>query len=268
MRPTLLLITAMLVVPSCRADRTLSCETNTDCIRHEVQGECLLPGFCAFGDGECTTGRRWDSSAGEGLDGKCVVFGDGGTGQLNACGGLTVLDGPPGNPCGLCNSGTWSCDGVDAVLCTGELANEELLVAESASASSTYEGNFPEYGPSRATDDMVETSWFSTGENDTTFTWGGENEVCIKQVEFIGNGAHSNTEFRTGFGFTNVTINVKNDLGQTTFTRLLELPGTPDPDSVIEVGAIGINVELEFGVPEDAGVCGGFAELKVTAATP
>jgi len=43
----------------------------------------------------------------------------GGT-PLNACGGCQDLSAPLGSPCGTCEGGSWTCDGLDALSCDGE----------------------------------------------------------------------------------------------------------------------------------------------------
>lgn len=38
----------------------------------------------------------------------------------NTCGGDVALDAEPGTRCGTCNTGTWTCDGINAVACEGD----------------------------------------------------------------------------------------------------------------------------------------------------
>lgn len=49
-------------------------------------------------------------------------------GITNRCGGCDSLDGLPGGSCGLCDDGTWECNGLDAVVCFG--ASEGTLYYE------------------------------------------------------------------------------------------------------------------------------------------
>ena len=40
--------------------------------------------------------------------------------ELNACGGCAALSSQPQAPCGVCDTGAWQCDGMDAVVCEGD----------------------------------------------------------------------------------------------------------------------------------------------------
>lgn len=46
----------------------------------------------------------------------CEASGD----AVNACGGCAELGGAPGEACGTCDSGTWTCDGTERVVCDGD----------------------------------------------------------------------------------------------------------------------------------------------------
>lgn len=43
--------------------------------------------------------------------------------SMNRCGGSEILDGVPEEPCGLCDSGTLVCNGLNALYCAGEMSN-------------------------------------------------------------------------------------------------------------------------------------------------
>lgn len=250
---------------ACKSDRTLGCESTDECVRSGVSGLCLLPGFCAFADPSCTGGLRWDDTAGAALADSCVDSTDGGPGETNACGGRTVLAGAPGDRCGLCNTGIFECEGGDALACAGEAAIEETLTAVETSVTSVFDGDFDQFGPDKALDGLLTTSWFSDGPGEagkTTFRWRGPGLNCIQRIDFAGNGGHP--QYPQDFGFAQVTVAVEDDLGQTVFSKVQSLPGTPDEDFSLEVGLRGVDVVLTFEGSESP-ICGGFAELAVIA---
>ncbi len=53
------------------------CHADSNCVIQGVQGVCLPAGagesYCAFSDGKCTSGYRWDTSAPSVIDGNCVA---------------------------------------------------------------------------------------------------------------------------------------------------------------------------------------------------
>ena len=130
-------------------------------------------------------------------------------------------------------------------------------------ATSTYSAEFP---VALAVDGNRATSWFSKGSQvdgpTTTFTWTYSREELITLVRIVGNGEHSNTNFRRNFGFANVIIRVLDTGGQVDFEQTVALPGTPDPDAVVQPGVRGRTVQLVFSGGE-APDCGGFSELEV-----
>ena len=122
------------------------------------------------------------------------------------------------------------------------------------------------YAPSNAIDGDRTTSWFSKGSivdgPTTTYTWTGTKDDLITLVRVIGNGANQDPSIRSNFGFGSVIIRVRDANGQIDFEQTVPLPGTPDPDAVVQPGVRGRSVELVFSGGETPD-CGGFAELEV-----
>lgn len=239
-----------------------------ECVRAEFNGQCLAPGFCAFSDSSCTdTGLRWDSTAADGLAETCVELGGGGQ---NACGGTAVLAALPGQACGVCDSGSFACDGTEALSCDGEATLEVSATDDGATTASTeFSGSFP---AGLATDDMLATSWFSSGpatepSGESTYTWTADDPECISRVTAIGNGDHTNVTFQTMFGFAQVVVEVYDgpiDSTNLVFSQSVNLPGTPDPDAVVQPNVRGTSVRLVFSGHESSD-CGGFSELIINA---
>ena len=260
----------MLVVVStmalgCKADRTLTCAGASDCVRGTVEGECLVPGYCAFFDSTCDDMRRWDSTAAAELADECVKEDDVTPDQRNSCGGLVVLGAATGDDCGLCNRGRYECDGLDALACVDEPADEEAGVAVENAASSIFQSNRDEYGPAKAIDGLRETAWFSDGEDGgaASYRWRAGAEECITSIEVAGNALHP--MFAMNYGFAQVTVEVVNGNGEAVYSERHSLPGTPDPDLMVDVNREGIEVNLLFEGAESP-ECGGFSELFVTVA--
>ena len=102
---------------------------------------CALGSACGGGDdggdgggGDTSSGSCGDNGGSpfggpsemcNGQDDDCDGMID--EGVLNACGGCGTLEGEPEESCGLCSSGTYACDGTDAVACEGEGSEDELL---------------------------------------------------------------------------------------------------------------------------------------------
>lgn len=252
---------ALAVSAGCKVDRTIACAGPDDCVRAGVQGQCLVPGYCAFFDDECTGGRRWDQTAGDGLADACVDEGDVDPADRNSCGGIVVLGAAVGDDCGLCNRGQFQCDGTDALMCIDEPSVEEAGVAVQYSASSVFDGDFANYGPANAIDGVRATSWFADGGDTASFGWKAGAEECITRLEIIGNALHP--EFSQNTGFARVTVEVVNGAGETVFSEDHDLPGSPDPDLAVDVDREGIEIRLDFGGAESS-EHSGFAELFVT----
>jgi hypothetical protein len=130
-------------------------------------------------------------------------------------------------------------------------------------ASSEYSAEYP---AALVLDGDPSTSWFSAGSLQdgptTTFTWTYADDELITHVRIVGNAAHSNPDFRQGYGFGSVTIRVLDDTGRADFEQTVSLDGTPDPDALVQPGVVGRTIELTFSGGE-APDCGGFAELEV-----
>lgn len=81
------LLLSGLVLPSCHYDELVyPCHNDANCVTLGVQGVCTSAGagssYCAFRDGKCASGLRWDKSAPLAIDDNCVAFADGGTGDM------------------------------------------------------------------------------------------------------------------------------------------------------------------------------------------
>lgn len=76
MRTVLLSITALLALAStaCLRKTAFQCASDNAC---GAGGVCETTGFCSFADGNCSSGRRYDDSAGT-LAGQCTSGGGGG----------------------------------------------------------------------------------------------------------------------------------------------------------------------------------------------
>jgi alpha-tubulin suppressor-like RCC1 family protein len=63
---------------ACQATAKFECADNTQCgvDSNQVPGICESTNFCSFVDGECPTGRRYDSMAGSGLGSECRICPD------------------------------------------------------------------------------------------------------------------------------------------------------------------------------------------------
>jgi hypothetical protein len=132
----------------------------------------------------------------------------------------------------------------------------------SVSASTSFEG-FP---ASLAVDGDISTSWFSAGSRvdgaDSVYTWTGQQDDLIGTVTIIGNADQAVPEYRTGFGFGEVLIQVLDAQGTVVFQESVGLAGTPDPNVTVHPNAIGRTVVLTFTGHESPD-CGGFAELQI-----
>ena len=133
------------------------------------------------------------------------------------------------------------------------------------SASSTYGAN--EYPTSLAVDGDATTSWFSAGpgkDGTSSYTWTGKQEDLIDSVTVLSNRLNQRPDFRVGFGFARVKIDVYAAAtgGAPVFSQTVELPGSPDPDVTVQPNVRGRRIVLTFFGSEDPG-CGGFAELQV-----
>ena len=69
-------------------------------------------------------------------------------------------------------------------------------------------------------------------------------------------------DFRTGYGFEEVTIQVLDAQGNVVFEESASLEGTPDPDVLFTPNKVGRSIRFIFAGGE-APDCGGFGELKI-----
>jgi len=268
-------------------DGPFACARADQCVRGGESGLCI-DGYCAFVDPACE-GFRFDESAAPELAGQCVPGGsdagpvgdddggradagrprDGGTVTDNGCGGRAMLPAAPETPCGPCGRGTFKCDGTERLRCDMELSLELDVTSEgTVSASTEFSSSFQ---AELAVDGDLSTSWFSSGvePSATQYRWRSGRDDCITRVQIEGNGAHSNSSFRTDFGFGQVTVQVLDEAGTVVSSQVEGLPGTPDP-TVVSVptaggfeGAWGREVLLLFTGHESSD-CGGFSELNVS----
>jgi serine/threonine-protein kinase len=141
-------------------------------------------------------------------------------------------------------------------------ANFDAAPEGAVHASTTYPG----YAAADSVDGDVTTSWFSAGTRadgqDSTFTWQGQRDDLIASITLLSNADHATPEFRTGFGFGFVTVQVLDSAGVVVFEESVSLPGTPDPHVTVNPGVVGRAVHLIF-TGHEAPDCGGFAELQV-----
>lgn len=144
-------------------------------------------------------------------------------------------------------------------------ANVEIASEGTVEASSIYDSNYP---ASLGVDGDLSTSWFSAGaikgDSHPTFVWTGVQDDFITSIELISNREHQVVDFRTGYGFEEVTIQVLDAQGNVVFEESASLPGTPDPDIRVAPNVVGRSVRMLFSGGE-APDCGGFGELKIEA---
>jgi hypothetical protein len=164
--------------------------------------------------------------------------------------------------------GTYSCNGLNAVECTGQPTVEmDVTGIGVVTASTTYGAEFE---ARLAVDGDLQTSWFSAGSRAeptgrSTFEWDADEDLCITQVSIEGNGRHLNPSYRLNYGFARVTVEVVDEASAAQSSEARELPGTPDPLVSVMPNTRGRGVRLIFDGHENVD-CGGFAELIVTAA--
>lgn len=144
-------------------------------------------------------------------------------------------------------------------------ANAEIASEGSVEASSIYDSTFP---ASLAVDGDPTTSWFSAGpegDGTSTYIWTGIQDDFITSIEMISNRENRVLDFRTGFGFGGVTIQVLDAQGKVVFEETATLDGTPDPDINVSPNVTGRSIRMVF-TGSEAPDCGGFAELKIWVA--
>ena len=243
-------------------EREFVCTASTQCLRDGVAGSCVEPGHCAFEDSQCGSGLRWDQSARDSFASDCVTSEN--VEELNACGGLGILPLAPGVACGLCNTGMSACDGKEAVICENELDLEMSITQQGSVSASAEFGN--DYVAIKAADLDESTSWFSTGPEatPTEFLWVGTRDDCLTHIKVVGNGGHSNSSFRTDFGFGEATVQVLTEADEVVYSKSVDLTGTPDPNIDLDPNVMGRKIKLLLSGHESDD-CGGFGEIYITA---
>jgi hypothetical protein len=133
----------------------------------------------------------------------------------------------------------------------------------SVNASTTYPGG--EFPARLSIDGSPATSWFSAGPENgsSTFAWQGP-EAMIQSIILVSNRGHARPDFRRGFGFGQVTLELYNSKHELVFEQTASLPGTPDPDVTFQPNKVGNRMLIHFTGHEDP-TCGGFAELQILA---
>jgi hypothetical protein len=143
--------------------------------------------------------------------------------------------------------------------------NAEIASEGTVEASSIYDATFP---ASLAVDGELSSSWFSTGsikgDSNPTYTWTGLQDDLIASIDLISNREHRVVDFRTGYGFASVTVQVLDAQGNVVFEEGASLDGTPDPDVQFTPNKVGRSIRLIFAGGE-APDCGGFGELRIGA---
>lgn len=139
---------------------------------------------------------------------------------------------------------------------------QDVTALGRVTASSVYSDQF---AVGLAVDGSAGSSWFSAGGGTATYTWAVDQPVDVTTVAIISNAAHDFPDFRTGFGFEAVTVRLLL-AGEEIASFDYALPGTPDPDVVVELGdpIAADQIVLDFSGGEDP-TCGGFSELRIEA---
>jgi serine/threonine protein kinase len=141
-------------------------------------------------------------------------------------------------------------------------ANAEIASEGTVDASSFYDSTFP---ASLGIDGDLTTSWFSAGpdaDGTSTYVWTGIQEDFIASIDIISNRENAVAEFRTGYGFESVIIQVYSAKDELVYEETVSLAGTPDPDIQITPNVVGQWVWFIFSGSE-APDRSGFGELKV-----
>jgi len=138
----------------------------------------------------------------------------------------------------------------------------EIASAGTVEATSIYDSSLP---ASLAIDGDLSTSWFSAGpegDGTTAFVWTGLQDDFIASIDIISNRENQVVEWRTGYGFETVTVQLYTSDDQLAYEQTFALEGTPDPDIHATPNVVGRWIRLVF-TGSEALDCGGFAELKV-----
>lgn len=156
----------------------------------------------------------------------------------------------------------WSPPALAAPLFAPEV---EITKEGSVHASTTSPG----YPAELSIDGDPTTSWFSTGPEPnavpTRYEWTHSRDDLITTVYLHGNGENATPDFRTGYGFGKVTVQVLDGGGNLVFEQKdIPLPGSPDPDVTVHPNVAGRTIVLLFSGHESPD-CGGISELQVKA---
>ncbi len=132
------------------------------------------------------------------------------------------------------------------------------------SASSRLCGSF---AAAKAADGDVTTSWISSSGDGaySTFEWTAPGLEFVGSVGVVSNAQNATSRRRTGHGFAAVTIQVLDESGGVVYEERVELPGTPDPDVLVEPNVEGRSVRLLLEGHENSSGSG-FSELTVMVA--
>src|SRR6266508_324526 len=142
--------------------------------------------------------------------------------------------------------------------------NIDIASEGSVDASSIYDATFP---ASLGVDGDLTTSWFSAGpdaDGSSTYVCTGLLDDFIASIDLISNRENKVVDFRTGYGFGSVTIQVLTSDDQLVFEQTVNLDGTPDPDVHVTPNVVGRWIHMIF-TGSEALDCGGFAELRIGA---
>jgi Mg-chelatase subunit ChlD len=143
--------------------------------------------------------------------------------------------------------------------------NAEIAAEGTVESSSNYDATYP---ASLGVDGDLSTSWFSAGaikgDTNPSYVWTGQQDDFIATIELISNREHEVVDFRTGYGFEQVTIQVLDAQGNVVFEESADLAGTPDPDVLVQPNVTGRSIRMLFSGGE-APDCGGFGELRIGA---
>ncbi|MEM7447725.1 MAG: hypothetical protein AAF355_05735 [Myxococcota bacterium] len=233
------------------------CVSDQACLRDRVFGQCVS-GYCAFDDGTCSSGLRFDQTAAAVLAGSCTS--ESTKNDLNPCGGTTILKGTPGDACGLCSSGTLSCADANTLICTGEYRFVEEVNTAQVQASSTSPDKMSSV--ENILDGSLETSWF-TDQSEATVTWTAEGIDCIDMLRLNGNQFHNPSEFRQGFGFSVVQLRLLDSSDVEVYQEIFNWGPEINTASFNSFGPITASkIELIFSSPESSERAG-FSEMNV-----
>lgn len=96
---------------ACIRPQAFPCEEDDQCELDGAKGVCVEPGFCAYPDDDCDSGRRFEPNADE-VAGECVEpGGDTDTGGADACVPMTAVAAGQAHTCSLDGEGEVWCWG-------------------------------------------------------------------------------------------------------------------------------------------------------------